>query len=1343
MLYSNKNYIISVEMCIKYVLKKERQESIMKKYEKAKELLETKANRKEKKPIYATRKLSIGLVSCMLGLVMATPVVRAEETELIKLQPAKEASEPADGGVEDNDTPVPLEKDETTQEGLSGLETQSADGLEIGPEIVGDPVTAAIPAPTINKVFYDATTISGAGVHRARVSGKTVRGTIHVTLKNGDTVKASSVINPTGTTWTYKLPEGVSIAEGDVVTAYQEFDGQSSPKVTANAEPSIANKTTLTMPTGEIWIEQTSSNIVNKDEQAEAFELLKKANPDIANDIKSAVFSIDGTENAYYEVTYTDGSTSGKIKATDLKIKQVTETSRDANVKEIIVTDTEIKGQLAGEGPFDGMKVEIYLNVPSKDKFPEPGKCAIDKNAGNSVVVPVNPDGSFSYTLKSTDNLEIDKTVGISIKEIGKFKNCNVAIVKPVTPEKTEVKDPKKLTADEKTAIDAAIRTAYTVNGESKLPEGNPDRDGLPAVIQIDDSGNAKIFSPNDIKGDWDPNNDYKFTPEKNEDGSYKLIDGAEPKITIAAKDLLKNIKPDAPTLALSGDNIKITPNEKDTDAKIITVSYKDKNDKDQTTTATKADDGTWSITKGEGSVAQNGVITLPKNKVKGNTTVTAKVTDKGGVADDDKDPLTSDPGTLTVEETKADKVEALGGLDPVVMKKWVGDELDWKKGVKAKDDAKKSEVEELLKDAKFEDVTEEKRSTSKEGDFKGKIKITFDDKSELVVEKQMLYVSNLVTSGKRENTPDDALVVEFKLGEGTKVDNTGSGAIEGNKDNPTSYSNYKVKPNTNLKEYKIPVINASAVDSIKLSAQDGYTDPTWNTNNFVATSKNNVFTATATKTFKVKVVPNGGIGTEIEVTKKKDETYTLPAANTFTPPNENQKFSGWQIGDDTKNLKKAGDRIKITGDTEVKAIWKPIEYKVSFTTESGATGTMNPVDAKKGEYQLPEPTFKPDDGKEFAGWQVPGETEAKKAGDTINIKGDITLTATWKDIEYKVSFVAGDKSVKGNMDPVKVKKGEYELPSPTFTSDKVFLGWRVGNGSEVKKAGKTITISGDVTLTAVWEDKKEEVKVSFNHGDGASGEMEEKTVNKGSKYELPTPTFTPEEGKKFAGWKVGDSTELKQAKEKIDISGDVTLTAVWEDKPSNPGGNSGGYTPGGGGSIFTPSKPDKKPEDKKPGDEKPVDPNKPGEEKPNTPSEKNPEKPGEKEPGKEKDKNEEGKKPGVEDRLRIRYNPNGGHWNDNSTDIITYYYDRGNIITLINPPTREGYRFLYWKGSAYQPGDKYTVVDDHMFVAQWEKIGTKASRSNPKTGIESVAGVVCTLIASTGALYIGRKKED
>ena len=1349
-------------------LKKERLESKMKKYIKAKELLESNANKKEKKPIYATRKLSIGLVSCMLGLVMATPVVNAEEANLNHPQQVQEENQPADNGVEDPDTnhaPVPLENDETSQEGPHKLETQDADVFEMSPEIMLNAVTKIdVKDPTVNPILYDDTAISGGSLakYRDKVKKETIIATVHVTLRGKDgTVKANLSVTPTtGTTWKVDLPEGKKVEEGDTVTVYQQIGEDKSQEVTKTAQPSKASSVTLTMPTGEFWIEQYVANIVNADEKAEAIDLLKKANPDIAKDIKSVEFKITGVDPkvASYTVTYKDNSTTEEIPAPGLTVKKVTETSRSPEIDSITIVDNVIKGKLAGPGPFNGIKVQLIVNV-NKDKagqFCNENKCTFDKTSSTPVDVTVQDDGTFSYTLQAWDSLTLDQIVGVSVKEPHKFVSCSTTTVKPVTPEKTEVKDPRKLTGKDKEAIDAAIRKAYTLDGVSKLPNGTGDRDGTPAVIQFDDSGNAKIFDGNDVAGTWDPNDGYKFKPEKNGDGSYKLKDGAQPKITIPAKDLVKNIKPDAPAVALSEDkkSITITPKKVDTDAKIITVSYKDKDGKDQTTTATKDDNGAWSISEGEGSVDQNGVVSLPKNKVKGETDVTAKVTDKGGIADDDTTPLTSEPGTLPVKETKADKVKALGGLDPVAIKKWVGDDVDWKKGVKAKDDAKKSEVEELLKDAKFEDVTEEKRSTSKEGDFKGKIKITFDDKSELVVEKQMLYVSNLVTSGKRENTPDDALVVEFKLGEGTKVDNTGSGAIEGNKDNPVSYQKYKVKPNTDLKTYKNQTLNETYYNLIntKVKAIDKYTEPVWNgengsvTENFVITETNKVFTAKATKTCDITFDANKGGGSKDKVTQKVNTEYELPAANTFTAP-ENKQFSGWQIGEDS-TLKQPGAKIKITGDTIVKAIWKPIELKVKFQTEAGASGTMEDKTVNKGsKYELPTPTFKPEEGKEFAGWKVGEGTELKAVGSEIDITGNVTLTAVWKDKkeEVKVSFKHGDGATGTMGDKIVNKGSKYELPKPEFTPEegKEFAGWKVGDGTELKQVGAEIDISGDVTLTAVWKDKKEEVKVSFKHGDGATGTMGDKIVNKGSKYELPTPTFTPEEGKKFAGWKVGDSTELKQAKEKIDISGDVTLTAVWEDKPSNPGGNSGGYTPGGGGSIFTPSKPDKKPEDKKPGDEKPVDPNKPGEEKPNTPSEKNPEKPGEKEPGKEKDKNEEGKKPGVEDRLRIRYNPNGGHWNDNSTDIITYYYDRGNIITLINPPTREGYRFLYWKGSAYQPGDKYTVVDDHMFVAQWEKIGTKASRSNPKTGIESVAGVVCTLIASTGALYIGRKKED
>ena len=48
-------------------------------------------------------------------------------------------------------------------------------------------------------------------------------------------------------------------------------------------------------------------------------------------------------------------------------------------------------------------------------------------------------------------------------------------------------------------------------------------------------------------------------------------------------------------------------------------------------------------------------------------------------------------------------------------------------------------------------------------------------------------------------------------------------------------------------------------------------------------------------------------------------------------------------------------------------------------------------------------------------------------------------------------------------------------------------------------------------------------------------------------------------------------------------------------------------------------------------------------------------------------------------------------------------YYENTKV-KIHDAPTREGYDFLYWKGSEYQPGDAYTVIEDHKFVAQWQK---------------------------------------
>ena len=443
----------------------------------------------------------------------------AKPSEADEAEPKEEPKEYAneETGEEASEEDNNEDKDKTIEEDTDESEN---DGLEISDEEIPEAVGTGIEAPTITKAFIGTNTISGGNLHRGKINGKNARGTIHVTLKDssGNEKATVSVTPKSGTTWTVNLTGGVTIAEGDTITAYQEFDGQNSPVTTANAMDSLAkqNKDKLKMPSGEIWIEQTSSNQVNDDEQAEAVELFNNANTAIAGDIKSVKFSIDGINHAYYEVTYTDGSTSGQVEATNLQIKQVKEYSRGATIGSITIVDNVIKGQLSGEGPFDGIKVQILLKLSDavKDSYCDKGKCLTDKDTSDPVDATVNGEtGEFSYTIPNPD-LKLDQKVGVIVKEPHKFKSCSQTTVKPVTPEKTEVKDPRKLTAKDKKAIDAAIRTAYTAeDGTSKLPNGTGERDGVPAAIQIDDSGNVKIFDAFDVAGDWDDN--YNFVPEK------------------------------------------------------------------------------------------------------------------------------------------------------------------------------------------------------------------------------------------------------------------------------------------------------------------------------------------------------------------------------------------------------------------------------------------------------------------------------------------------------------------------------------------------------------------------------------------------------------------------------------------------------------------------------------------------------------------------------------------------------------------------------------------------------------------------------------------------------------
>ena len=69
------------------------------------------------------------------------------------------------------------------------------------------------------------------------------------------------------------------------------------------------------------------------------------------------------------------------------------------------------------------------------------------------------------------------------------------------------------------------------------------------------------------------------------------------------------------------------------------------------------------------------------------------------------------------------------------------------------------------------------------------------------------------------------------------------------------------------------------------------------------------------------------------------------------------------------------------------------------------------------------------------------------------------------------VSFVPGYETNE-TMDPVEwAKNGWYPLPACGFSGSagRIFVGWQVGEGAELKAAGDSIQVTADTTVTAVW----------------------------------------------------------------------------------------------------------------------------------------------------------------------------------------------------------------------------------------------------------------------------------
>ena len=118
---------------------------------------------------------------------------------------------------------------------------------------------------------------------------------------------------------------------------------------------------------------------------------------------------------------------------------------------------------------------------------------------------------------------------------------------------------------------------------------------------------------------------------------------------------------------------------------------------------------------------------------------------------------------------------------------------------------------------------------------------------------------------------------------------------------------------------------------------------------------------------------------------------------------------------------------------------------------------------------------------------------------------------------------------------------------------------------------------------------------------------------------------------------------------------------------------------------------------------------------------------------------------------VKVIYKLNGGTYNGSKKDIVEEYAVN-DVIKIHAAPTRKGYKFLYWKGSKYHPGDSYKVpLGGHTFVAMWEKIpaGDDGSNTggNSNTGDNmNLLGLIAAMTAAAlglFALIATRRRKD
>lgn len=165
-----------------------------------------------------------------------------------------------------------------------------------------------------------------------------------------------------------------------------------------------------------------------------------------------------------------------------------------------------------------------------------------------------------------------------------------------------------------------------------------------------------------------------------------------------------------------------------------------------------------------------------------------------------------------------------------------------------------------------------------------------------------------------------------------------------------------------------------------------------------------------------------------------------------------------------SENGEVVGAGVELKGGLSLVASYKASPVRIEIDANGGVGGSGSQTVQKGTNVTLEAPTK---EGHLFKGWKDDKGNSYPAGADgkvNITVNEDMKLTAVWEARTFTVTYVL----LNGETRTEKVDYGQMVTLSEEPRSGYTFVGWK--DGEKMYHAGETITVTGDMTLTAEWK---------------------------------------------------------------------------------------------------------------------------------------------------------------------------------------------------------------------------------------------------------------------------------